>query len=95
MNSAYSKWNEISSGVPQGSILGHDLQNIYSNDLFYILILYLINFADDNSPFCCKEDNTSVLDQLSYDSETILNWICDNELKANPDKFDLLLSEIY
>ena len=51
----------------------------------------MANYADDNSPYSCNKDTESVILQLERDSETLLSWVAQNGLKANPDKFHLIL----
>ena len=93
INSSYSSWWEIIFGVPQGSILGPLLFNIYLSDLFMILNESLIaNYADDNSPFACDKNISNVILQLEGDSNTLLEWVKNNGLKANPDKFHIILN---
>ena len=93
INASFSSWIKIIFGVPQRSILGPPLFNIYSNDIFLFLVLDIANYADDNSPFACGKNVPAVISQLEADASTLLNWIGSNGLKANPDKFHLLLSE--
>ena len=50
------------------------------------------NYGDDNSPFNCKEDSENIrFAYLEGDIKLILNSICQNGFKANPDIFHLLL----
>ena len=52
INNAYSKYCEILFGVPQGSILGSLLFNIYICDMFYdINDCDIASYADDNTPY--------------------------------------------
>ena len=67
--------------------------NIYLSDLFlFNKNSEIVNYADDNSPFACENDIESVMSKLEDDSKILLNWVSNNALKANPDKFHLLLN---
>ena len=88
VGSSYSKWSEICLGIPQGSILGSLLFNIFINDIFFFVEKSEIyNFADDNTIYSCGKDLPKIKEDLICTVKNILKWFRLNSLKANPGKF--------
>lgn len=95
VNGTYSSWRDILSGVPQGSILGPLLFNIFINDIFFFLSkTNMANFADDNTPYCVAKDVMSLLKILEADTYSVLNWFRYNEMKPNQGKCHLIVAEV-
>lgn len=88
-----SSWSTLTKGVPQGSIFGPLIFNIFLNDLFYhVKKCSMFNYADDNTLFYSHENIHELLYVLKGDVESVVDWFKCNGMQANPEKFQLIIS---
>lgn len=80
---------KITSGVPQGSILGPLLFNIYINDLFPLLDCNTLAYADDLKIY---QEITSISDciRLQNNINLISTWCTENEIQLNLQKCSVM-----
>ena len=93
VNSSLTSYLDIFQGVPQGSILGLLLFNLFLCDLFLLVEeADIMSYTDNNNPYLCSENVEVTLEKLEEVGKALFEWFSNNFLKANADKCHLVLS---
>ena len=76
INDAYNKYCEILFEVPQGSILGPLLFNVYICDMFYDIIdCDIASYADDNTPYASSNNLDAVINKLEESTNNLFSMV--------------------
>lgn len=89
VNQQDSEWRAVTSGVPQGSVLGPVLFLIYINDIDSNLVSKLLKFADD-SKMCKNVQKTNDFELLQQDLDRLHEWSKDWQMQFNTDKCSVI-----
>ena len=92
-NGSYSSYQDISQGVPQGSVLGPLFYIIYANDLTDIVKnCKIAMYADDTVLYIsCKKNFELSVKKLQEDIDSLSQWCVGNGITANVEKTKVMV----
>ena len=67
------------------------LYNIFVNDLLYEINDDFYNYADNNTIAVIGDEVSYVLNKLQQNAKICIDWFASNMMRANPEKFQLMV----
>lgn len=86
INGQFLEWSKVVSGVPQGSVWGPLLFNLFINDIEFGIKSSILVFADDTK-LCSKITSTQVIASLQEDLDKIGGWADTWQIRLNIKKW--------
>ena len=87
-----SSQENITCGVPQGSVLGPLLFLIYINDMNTAVENSIIHhFADDTNLLCSGKKLKKLRKTMNKELSSLFEWLCANRLSLNVDKTEFIV----
>ena len=91
VNKTFSEWQRITTAVPQGSILGPLLFNIFKRFFFFFISnSSLSNYADDNTLYTVGHNLKKIKDNLRNSFDTAHQWFYENYMVLNAGKCHIM-----
>ena len=92
IDSSFSSFQYIIGEVPEGSLLGPLLFNIFHTDIFIFCPTEIASYTDDNTPCATGVCLEKTLQKVEKPSNNLFKWFSNNYMVANADKGHLLTS---
>ena len=92
INNSFREWGKVLNGVPQGSIIGPLLFNIFLNGVFLSLQKCdLAHYGNNTTLYTYDKSISSIMNSLSHGFAILSNWFYNNFMVLNPDNCSFIL----